>query len=147
MTPVPVHKAAAIGLFRTSVFFVFAIAAFAERDSHTQTLLLTIVFLLDVISWHICEVTNINGHLVYNQTWFNVLADRFILEKLLDRLRDRQHVDFQEITKEGTKAAAADVSYFWRKRPFGPNGAASKKLLLGSATFFGFGSAMAFSTG
>ena len=90
MTPVPVHKAAAIGLFRTSVFFVFAIAAFAERDNHTQTLLLTVVFLLDVISWHICEVTNINGHVVYNQTWFNVLADRFIFEKLLDRLRDRQ---------------------------------------------------------
>jgi hypothetical protein len=52
MTPVPFHKAAAIGLFRTSVFFVFAIAAFAESDKHTQTLLLTVVFLLDVISWH-----------------------------------------------------------------------------------------------
>ncbi|MGL3104910.1 hypothetical protein [Bradyrhizobium sp. BR 1432] len=112
MTPVSVHKAAATGLFRTSVFFVLAVAAFAERDDHTRTLLLVVVFLLDIVSWHLCQVVNINGSLVYNQTWFNVLADRFIFEKLLDRFRDREHIDFQEIIKEGTKSASADVELF-----------------------------------
>jgi hypothetical protein len=138
MTPVPVHKAAAIGLFRTSVFFVFATAAFAERDSHTQTLLLTVVFLLDVISWHICEVTNINGHTVYNQTWFNVLADRFVFEKLLDRLRDRQNVDFQEIIREGTKAAAADVELFLKEKTVWAEWGGFKKTLAGIGYFLWF---------
>lgn len=46
------------------------------------------IFLLDVVSWHLCQVVNINGNLVYNQTWFNVLADRLIFEKLLGRFRD-----------------------------------------------------------
>ena len=73
MTPIAVHKAAATGLFRTSVFFVFAAGAFAERDDHTRSLLLVGIFLLDVVSWHLCEVVNVNGHLAYNQTWFNVL--------------------------------------------------------------------------
>jgi hypothetical protein len=103
-----------------------------------RPLLLTIVFLLDVISWHICEVTNINGHLVYNQTWFNVLADRFILEKLLDRLRDRQYVDFQEITKEGTKAAAADVELFLKEKTVWAEWGGLKKTLAGIGYFLWF---------
>ena len=111
MTPVAIHRSVALGMFRSSVFFFFAVAAFSENNSQTRTLLLTIVFLFDVVSWHLCQVVNINGHLVYNQTWFNTLADRFIFEKLLDRFRERQHIE-QEITQEGTKAAASDVEVY-----------------------------------
>ena len=33
-----------VGSFRTSVFYFFAIAAFAERDQHTSTILVTACF-------------------------------------------------------------------------------------------------------
>jgi len=42
VTPVSTHKAFALGAFRSSVFFIFAIAAFTERDPHTSTILITL---------------------------------------------------------------------------------------------------------
>jgi hypothetical protein len=112
VTPIPAHKAFALGAFRSSVFFFFAIAAFTENDQHTRTILITGVFLLDVASWHLCEVMNITGNIVYNQTWFNVLANRFIFQKVLERFRDREHIDFESIVKEGTKAAGEDIAVY-----------------------------------
>jgi hypothetical protein len=109
MIPTATHKAAAVGLFRSSVFFIFAVGAFAERDQHTSTLLATGVFLLDVASWNLSQVLTISANEAYNRAWFNTLADRFIFEKLLDRFRNQEHVDFQEIVKEGTVAAREDV--------------------------------------
>jgi hypothetical protein len=84
MTPIPEHKSFALGAFRSSVFFFFAIAAFIERDQHTSTILITAVFLLDVASWHLAQVVGLTGNIVYNQTWFNVLANRFITQKILE---------------------------------------------------------------
>jgi hypothetical protein len=138
MTPVAVHRAAALGAFRSSVFFLFAVAACAESNTQTRTLLLTVVFLLDVVSWHLCEAINLNGHLVYNQTWFNTLADRFIFEKLLDRFRDRQHIDFQEITKEGTKLASADVEVYLKDNTIWAEWGWLKKTLAGAGYFLWF---------
>ena len=52
------------------------------------------------------------GNIVYNQTWFNVLANRFVTQKILERFRDRQHIDFESIVQEGTKAASADIAVY-----------------------------------
>jgi hypothetical protein len=93
------------------------------------------VFMFDVVSWHICEVTNINAHVVYNQTWFNVLADRFTLEKPLDRVRDRERVDFPELIKEGTKAAGADIDKFLSETTVWAHWGGFKKSLAGGGLF------------
>jgi hypothetical protein len=112
MTPIATHKAFALGSFRSSVFFIFAVAAFIERDQHTSTILITAVFLLDVASWHLCLVIGLTGNIVYNQTWFNVLANRFITQKVLERFRDREQIEFDSIVQEGTKAASADIAVY-----------------------------------
>jgi hypothetical protein len=110
VTPVSTHKAFALGAFRSSVFFIFAIAAFTERDPHTSAILITAVFLIDVASWHLCEVMNITGNLVYNQTWFNTLANRFIFEKILDRFRDRGQIDAAQENPQSIMCLAANGS-------------------------------------
>lgn len=135
MTPVATHRAFALGAFRSSVFFFFAIAAFTERDQHTSTILITAVFLLDVASWHLCEVMNITGNTVYNQTWFNVLANRFIFQRILERFRDRQHIDFDSIVQEGTKAAGADVAVFLKDNTIWSEWGGFKKTMAGIGYF------------
>jgi hypothetical protein len=104
MAALPTYKAGAIGIFRGSVFFVFAIAAFAERDQHTSTILAAAVFLLDVASWHICTVSGVGTESLYDRLWFNTLTNRFTFEKILDRFRDGEHIDFEAITKESSVA-------------------------------------------
>jgi hypothetical protein len=115
MTPIAIHKATAIGFFRSSVFFIFAAAAFAERYQHTSTLLVTGVFLLDVVSWHLSQVITIIATESYNRSWLNTLSDRFILEKLLDRVRAGSQIDFEEVVKESTSAAGKDIQKFVRE--------------------------------
>jgi hypothetical protein len=135
VTPIATHNAYALGAFRSSVFFIFAIAAFTERDQHTGTVLITAVFLLDVASWHLFEVIGLTGNIVYNQTWFNVLANRFITQKILERFRDREHIDFESIVQEGTKAAAADVSIFLKDTTVWSDWGGFKKSMAGLGLF------------
>jgi len=135
MKPVSTHRAVALGLFRSSVFFVFAVAAFTEADRHTQTLLITGIFMIDVVSWHLCEVIGVHSNLVYNQTWFNVLADRFTFEKLLDRFRDRQFIDFPELVREGTQAARADIDLFLQEKTIWAGWGWFRKTLAGAGYF------------
>ena len=114
MTPLPPHRTYALGAFRQSVFFIFAVAAFSERDSHTSTILVTAVFLIDVASWHLCEAVGLAGNAVYNHVWFDTLANRFIFEKLADRLKYKQPFEVPELIKEGTTAAKEDIERFVR---------------------------------
>jgi hypothetical protein len=65
MTPLAAHRSLALGTFRQSGFFVFAIGAFTERDEHTRTILTASIFLLDVASWHLSEVVAFDTHSVY----------------------------------------------------------------------------------
>lgn len=46
------------------------------------------------------------------------MADRMIFEKLLDRFRDREHIDFQQITQEGTRAATEERQQIYARRDF-----------------------------
>jgi hypothetical protein len=138
MVPISPHKSAALGLFRSSVFFVLAVAAFAERDAHTSTILLTMVFLLDVVSWHLTEVVLIGGNGIYNRVWFDTLADRFILEKLFNRIKYRENVDFSELVKEGTAASKEDVERYVRDNTLWGEWSTFKKVLAGMAYFIWF---------
>jgi hypothetical protein len=135
MNPIPTHKIVALGTFRSSVFFIFAIAAFMERDQKVAAILIPAVFLLDVASWHLCEVVGLTGNLVYNQTWFNVLANRFITQKILENFRDKQHIDFETIVQEGTKAAGADVAVFLKDSTVWSEWGGFKRSLLGAGLF------------
>ena len=114
MTPLPPHRTYALGAFRQSVFFIFAVAAFSQRDSHTSTILVTAVFLIDVASWHLCEAVGLAGNAVYNHVWFDTLTNRFTFEKLADRLKYKQSFEVPELIKEGTTAAKEDIERFVR---------------------------------
>jgi hypothetical protein len=138
MTPFPLHKAYALGLFRSSVFFVFAVAAFAEADRHTGTILITAVFLLDVTSWHIVQVLLIDGQQTRNNAWADLLANRFIFEKILERFRDRKHIEFQEMVREGTQAAAADIVIYMKDNTIWSEWGWFKRTLAGTAYFLWF---------
>ncbi|MBW7965543.1 hypothetical protein [Bradyrhizobium sp. BR 10261] len=105
MTPLPTHRSLALGIFRQSVFFIFAIAAFAERDEHTRTMLTVSVFLLDVVSWHLSEVVALYTLSVYNCVWHDTLTNRFLLEYLADLIKAKQHIDVPALVKESTAAA------------------------------------------
>ena len=105
MTPLPPHRSLALGIFRQSAFFIFAIAAFAERDEHTRTILTVSVFLLDVVSWHLSEVVAFYTHSVYNRVWHDTLTNRFLLEYLSDLIKAKQHIDVPALVKESTAAA------------------------------------------
>ena len=65
--------------------------------------------MLDVASWHVNQVVLFGAEETYNKLWFNTLTDRFIIEKLLDRMRGGQHIDFEGVTREASVAAKADI--------------------------------------
>lgn len=106
-----------------------------ERDQRTSTILITAVFLLDVASWHLCEVIGLTGNIVYNQTWFNVLANRFITQKILEKFRDREQIDFEVIVREGTKAAGADMAVFLKESTVWAEWGGFRRTLLGVGLF------------
>ncbi|MGX1105442.1 hypothetical protein [Bradyrhizobium elkanii] len=124
---------AALGTFRSSVFFVFAVAAFADRDQ--RGLIPASVFLLDVATWHLSVVVGVTGNMVYNETWFNTLANRFIFEKVLERFRNREEIEFQSIIREGTVAAKDDIELFLREKTAWSGWGTIKKTAAGIALF------------
>jgi len=135
ITPIPAHRAAAIGMFRWSVFFVMATAAFAQHDEKISTILASIVFLLDVATWHLGQLMIIATGQSANTAWHSTLSNRFIFEKLLDRFRDRQHIDFQEIIREGSQSATADITQYLRDNTFWQDWGNIRKSMLGIAYF------------
>jgi hypothetical protein len=81
VTPIALHRASAVGAFRWTVFFFVAIAAFAQRDEKTGTILATLVFLIDVVSWNLGELIAATTVASSNQQWHSTLTDRLIFEK------------------------------------------------------------------
>jgi len=135
MTPLPPHRSLALGIFRQSAFFIFAIAAFAERDEHTRTLLTVSVFLLDVVSWHLSEVVAFYTHSVYNRVWHDTLTNRFLLEYLSDRIKAKQHIDVPALVKESTAAAKEDIARYLRDSTVWFEWGRFRKFLLGLGQF------------
>jgi hypothetical protein len=114
MTPIPSQRMWALAAFRWSVFFVLAVAAFSERDQHTQTILISIVFAADVVSRLLGESISMVGAAVYNQVWMDTLANRFIFQKLVENIQQKQQIDPESLIKEGTIAARDDIQKFLR---------------------------------
>ncbi len=135
MTPLPPHRAYALGAFRWSVFFIFAAAAFSERDDHTRSILVTGVFLLDVVSWHLCELVIYVGNGVYNRVWIDTLTHRFFYEKLLDAVKFKQEIHVQDIIKESTAAAREDAGNYLTTETFWYSWGGFRKTLLGIGHF------------
>jgi hypothetical protein len=91
-----------------------------------------------VASWHLCEVMNITGNVVYNQTWFNVLANRLITQKILEKFADRQHIDFDSIVQEGTEAARADIATYLKDNTLWSEWGTFKRSMAGAGLFLWF---------
>jgi hypothetical protein len=136
MTPLAPHRSLALGTFRQSVFFVFAIGAFMERDEHTRAVLTASIFLLDVASWHLSEVVAFYSHHVYNRVWHDTLTNRFFYEYLWDRLKSKQNnVDVPELVKESTVAAKEDIARYLRDNTAWYDWGGFRKFLLGAGYF------------
>ena len=135
MKPIQAYRTYALGAFRWSVFFIFAVVAFSERDAHTRTILVTIVFLLDVISWHLCLVMDLTGAAVYNQVWFDTLTNRFTLEKLADKVKYKQSIEVPALIKEGLDAARQDLERFVRDGTYWHEWGGFKKTMHGVGYF------------
>jgi len=135
MTPLAAHRSLALGTFRQSVFFVFAIGAFVERDEHTRTILTASIFLLDVASWHLSEVVAFYTHSVYNRVWHDTLTHRFFYEYLLDRIKAKQNIDVPELIKESTAAAKNDIARYLKDGTLWYEWGGFRKFLLGAGHF------------
>lgn len=135
MTPIASHRLYALGAFRWSVFFFFAIAAFSERDGHTRSILAATLFVLDVVSWNICEAISLTGGALYNHVWLDTLTNRFILEKLADRVKLGQPVEVPVLIQESRVAAKEDVEDFVRANTIWADWGGFKKTLHATGYF------------
>jgi hypothetical protein len=118
MVRIPAYRAVALGFFRSSVFFVVAVAAFAQREDRTGTILTTLVFLIDVATYHLLQVMVISNESVYSRVWRDTLANRFFYQKLLEDFRDRQHVDVEALFKQATARSGEDIKTYPRDATF-----------------------------
>ena len=87
MTATPIYRAFALGIFRSSVFFICAVIAFSQREDRTGTILVTLVFLIDVASYHILQVITISTEGVYTRVWRDTLTNRLFYERLFEKFR------------------------------------------------------------
>src|SRR5258708_27843114 len=110
MTATPIYRAFALGFFRSSVFFICAVIAFSQREDRTGTILLMVVFLIDVASYQIIHVITISTEGVYARVWKDTLTNRFFYEKLFDKIRDRGHIDVDMLFKDGTARSVPDIN-------------------------------------
>lgn len=138
MIALPPHRAIALGLFRSSVCFFAATAAFAESDLRTRSILVTIIFVLDALSWHLCEVIMFSGNSVYNRVWHDTLSNRLAFEKLVERYRSQQQIDVGEVVKEGTASAREDIAVYLRDTVVWYDWGWFKKTLMGAGHFLWF---------
>lgn len=95
------------------------------------------VFLLDVISWHLCQVVTVAAEAGYNKGWFNTLSDRIFLENLFDRVRDGSgsRLDIETLRRESAKDAVEDINKFLRENTVWSEWGWLKKALLGVGHF------------
>jgi hypothetical protein len=110
--PIPVHREFALGFFRSTVFFFAAIAAFSESDTHTRTILVSLLFVIDAVSWHLSSVIVHMSNSVYNRTWLDTLTNRLAFEKFVERYRAGSQIEVNDIIQSATIAAREDVGKY-----------------------------------
>lgn len=137
MNPIAPHRLAALGLFRSSVFFVVAVGAFAERSQHTQTILLTVIFLLDVASWHMLQAIFVAADQTYNKVWGDTLSDRLFIERLFNEVRGGfgGKIDVEALRLETQKEAAADLLSFVKSNTLWAEWGWFKRAAMGAGHF------------
>lgn len=146
MVPLPPHRAYALGFFRSSVCFALAVGAFAQDDPKTRAILITLLFAIDALSWHLIEYTSYATNSVYNRVWHDTLSNRMAMEALVETYRAGGQINIGGLVKEGTEAARLDIEKFFRENTAWYDWAGSKRPLWAPGDFCGFGSATGFST-
>jgi len=131
MTATPIYRVFALGFFRSSVFFICAVIAFLQREDRTGTILLMLVFLIDVASYQILQVVTISNETVYARVWKDTLTNRLFYEKAFDKIRDREHVDVDSLFKEATLGSTADVKAFLKDTTVWSEWGGFKQALMG----------------
>jgi hypothetical protein len=135
MVPTPIYGAVALGLFRSSVFFFVAVAAFAQREDRTGTILTTLVFLIDVATYHVLQVLIVTTEGVYTRVWKDTLTNRFFYECLFEKIRDREHVDVDALFKEARVRSTEDIKTYLNDTTFWFGWGGFKKTLMGVWSF------------
>lgn len=138
MTPLAIHRAFALGMFRSSVFFIFAIIAFAQNDPKTQAVLITLVFLMDVVSWHLCQMIYLTGEGIYNRVWANTLQDRFFIDGILEDVRAGGGVNVAHQREESRRQTLDDIENFAESATIWFRWGGFRKTLLGIGHFLWF---------
>jgi hypothetical protein len=135
MTATPIYKAFALTFFRSSVFFVCAVIAFSEREERTGTILLLLVFLVDVASYQIIQVVNISTEAVYTRVWRDTLTNRLFYEKMFEKIRDREHVDVNALFKDAGVRSTEDINSFLKDTTAWSEWGTFKKTTMGIWSF------------
>ena len=135
MTATPIYRAFALGLFRSSVFFICAVIAFSQREDRTGTILLMLVFLIDVASYHILQVITISTEGVYTRVWRDTLTNRLFYERLFERIRDREHVDVDSLFKDASVRSADDIKVFLKDTTVWSEWGGFKQTMMGIWSF------------
>ncbi len=135
MTATPIYRAFALGFFRSSVFFICAVIAFSQREDRTGTILLMVVFLIDVASYQIIQVITISTEGVYARVWKDTLTNRFFYEKLFDKIRDREHIDVDMLFKDATARSVQDINMFLKDTTVWSEWGGFKKTMMGLGSF------------
>jgi hypothetical protein len=115
MTTTPIYKAFALTFFRSTVFFICAVIAFSEREDRTGTILLMLVFLIDVASYQVIQVVAISTEGVYTRVWRDTLTNRLFYERLFEKFRDREHVDVDALFKDASVRSTEDINVFLKE--------------------------------
>jgi hypothetical protein len=135
MIATPAYRVFALGFFRSSVFFVCAVIAFSQREDRTGTILLMIVFLIDVASYQILQVITISNETVYARAWKDTLTNRLFYEKLFEKIRDRENVDVDSLFKEATIRSTEDINTFLKDTTVWSEWGKFKQALMGVWSF------------
>jgi hypothetical protein len=135
MTATPIYKAFALGVFRSSVFFICAVIAFTQREDRTGTILVTLVFLIDVASYHIIQVITISTEGVYTRVWRDTLTNRLFYERLFEKIRGHEDVDVDFLFKEASTRLAQDIKAFLKDTTVWSEWGGFKQTMMGIWSF------------
>jgi hypothetical protein len=135
MTTTPIYKALALGFFRSSVFFICATIAFSEREDRTGSILLMLVFLVDVASYQILQVVTISAEGLYTRVWRDTLTNRLFYEKLFEKIRDREQVDVDALFKDASARSTEDINGFLKDTTVWSEWGGFKKTMMGIWSF------------
>ena len=112
ISPVEIWKAWAHSIFRLIAFFFLAFSAAAIRDEKLSEVCFLLIVAIDIASQSVVQAAGLAADTVYARQWHDTLTNRFFYEKLIEAVRAGRHVDVDEMFKEATVAARADIKIY-----------------------------------